>query len=92
MLGFISLQKYHSYEEMEKDPFPLGSTSVAEFHKLLRKKTVQNVAVKGGEKLRFLDEVTLHFTDQSSVTFKFVDSVNATVNFVQAAAKPRRIS
>ena len=92
MQGFICLQKYHSHEEMEKDTFPLGFTSVAEFHKLLRKKTVLNVAVKGGEKLRFLDEVTLHFTDQSSLTFRFTDPGNATVNFVQAAKKPRRIS
>ena len=92
MQGFISLQKYHSHEEMEKDSFPAGATSVAEFHKLLRKKTVQNVAVKGGEMLRFLDEVTLHFTDQSSVTFRVTDPYNATVSFVQASTKARRIS
>lgn len=91
MKGFIFLHKYASLEEMENDKYPGRTMDPGAFNNLIRNKTVQNLCFKGGGATSiFLDDVTIFFTDQSSLTFRLQgDTGMATINYVPPQPKPR---
>lgn len=91
MQGTIFLQKFSSQAEMDRDPFPIRITSVAEFQRLLQGKRVMNISVRGGETLRFLDEVTIWFTDESSIIFRIRDNMEiGVINYLPREHKHGR--